>query len=55
MIKLILILFINLNVFSQSFDFNQKLDYNCVSWTIDPNKFVLPTEIEFKTMVEKTT
>ena len=33
---------------SQSFDYNQKLDYNCTSWTIDPDKFILPSGIEFK-------
>lgn len=33
---------------SQGFDYSQKLDYKCDSWTIDPNKFVLPKDIEFK-------
>ncbi len=33
---------------AQSFDYNQKLDYNCVAWTVDQSKFTLPTEVEFK-------
>ena len=37
---------------AQSFDYNQKLDYSCSPWTIDPNKFVLPSDIEFKTTLE---
>lgn len=32
---------------SQSFDYNQKLDYDCEVWTKDEAKFALPTEIKF--------
>ncbi len=32
---------------SQTFDYNQKLDYDCRPWTVDASKFVVPTEIKF--------
>lgn len=32
---------------TQSFDYNQKLDYDCKPWTSDSAKFTLPTDITF--------
>lgn len=32
---------------SQSFDYNQKLDYNCKAWVADSIKFELPASIKF--------
>lgn len=32
---------------TQSFDYNQKLDYDCKPWTSDVAKFTLPTDITF--------
>ncbi len=32
---------------TQSFDYNQKLDYKCESWNVDNSKFDLPADVKF--------
>ncbi len=38
----------SVNANQKNVDINQKLDYDCGSWTPDASKFALPTDIEFK-------
>lgn len=35
---------------SASFDYNQKLDYDCKAWTVEETKFMVPTDIKFTTI-----
>ncbi len=36
----------------QSFDANQKLNYDCDSWSVDSSKFELPSNVQFNAMMD---